>query len=778
MQALSPHLQHFLAEYRLCTPRDLRRCRRRVRRLTRDLPAFDSVWIDALVQAGRLTAFQAGVLESGQPQRLGVGPCVLREQLGNGPAAVTYLAQQRDGQERVVLKMMSVPTEQRAETHERMQTLTSFATRTNSPHLVLPHACLAVDDQLVAISHVVEGPTLRELLIRRGRWPANAVAALGRQLLSALAACEELGIAHGEISPENCRLSRNGVATLVDAGVRSAMQPALTIHALAGSVDPERYNGIAPERIGSGQPADLVSDLYALGCLLWQLLAGRPPFPTGDPLGKLVAHQTKRLADVRDFAPDTPAWLAEALLQFTMPDPSHRPQSIAAVSERWACGHWQSKRALASFRHGFEQAVPLGDTGRGPKLQTVAVTAVLLLAVAAGYFRWHPQGRTQWQAWTNKTTAADASAIAATDENTHAIDGVAPTEDSPARRTIRDAGVTGAGYVQSADASTNSTQQLLQLPAPDRFGVIELTAAGPYQARRVEAVGALTLQAAAGVQPVIVVTDTPLEIVAEQLVVRGVHFEQRSNDNTNRSEAHAGLLAVAAQRLHVERCRFSTNIDANAVSKTAGVAWRSLDATDSTGSRLQFVDVFWTGALDGVRLYSPLRNLTLQNVLHTGRGALVVAQQAQPDAEILVRQVTLRDSGPLLEFRTSDVAKPQQWSAPMQITTENCAFSPRADSALVVMPSEAVSGRVWSGVVFRGQGSLLTAAVPLAGRRQADRTTLIAEPTAMIAVEGLALGKLEFVGVPADDAQSGKLTNWQGPRRSSGSLGVDVSRLH
>ena len=75
-------LRESLVRLNLCSERDFRRCRRRVRRLARGIPAFDFVWIDALLHAGVLTPFQAKVLESSPPEVLRVGPCVLLGPLG------------------------------------------------------------------------------------------------------------------------------------------------------------------------------------------------------------------------------------------------------------------------------------------------------------------------------------------------------------------------------------------------------------------------------------------------------------------------------------------------------------------------------------------------------------------------------------------------------------------------------------------------------------------------------------------------------------------------
>ena len=325
-----------LAALKLCTPRDLRRSRAVVKRVTRDLPTFDSVWIDALVQQRRLTPFQAECLEAGRAEQLAIGPCLLLERLGRTAFAETFLARQREAHDVCVLKLTSVAAEQLAALRGRLEQLTEIHRQGIHPGIVGPQAWQQIawptanDLRLVSISQHVRGPHLAELLIRRGRFPIPVVIEVGRELLAALAALESLRLAHGDISLTNVRITPSGQAVLVDAGVVTALRPEFSFHTVLPA---ERYDGLAPERI-AGQPPSSASDLYSLGCLLWQLLAGRPPFLAGDPLAKLAAHQTKPIPDVRDCVPDAPDKLAEMLLRWTSLNPASRPRSWKRLHSR------------------------------------------------------------------------------------------------------------------------------------------------------------------------------------------------------------------------------------------------------------------------------------------------------------------------------------------------------------------------------------------------------------------------------------------------------------
>ncbi len=332
LEQLSAPIRTLILELKLCSERDLRRCHRRVRRLTCDLPAFDSIWLDALVQIGRLTPFQAKLLESAQPGQIRIGPCVAVSRLGGGSLGQTLLARPQDGGELCVIKRLDSSEGFSEETVERLQKLVQAARGIEHASIVAPVSCAGIDNQILLISRYVHGLHLGELLVRRGRFPAAVVWQIGRQLADGLAALSLRGIAHGDIRMANVRLTADGTAVLVDAGIRPAVDPVLTVHS---GLSPERYDGIAPELIGVGGAPSLATDAYALGCLLWQLLAGRPPFPGGDPLVKLSSHQTRTIDDVRKWAPDTPDELAEGIRRLTAREPRDRPQSFSQLLNAW-----------------------------------------------------------------------------------------------------------------------------------------------------------------------------------------------------------------------------------------------------------------------------------------------------------------------------------------------------------------------------------------------------------------------------------------------------------
>ena len=589
MEPLSKPLSDWLFKLRLCTPADLRRCRGRVRRLARDVPTFDSVWIDALVHARKLTAFQAKLLESGRPERLAVGPCVLVDQLGHG-MSTTYLARHRKGRERCVLKLIDIPEEGRGPALAGLERLVARTENLSHPAVIAPQSCLFHPPHLVTVSRYLAGPSLHQLLVRRGRFPAFIVLALARQLLDGLTAIEECGIVHGELRLSNLRLGSNGSVVMLDAGIGPAVRPELNIHA---RISPEHYDGMAPERIGTGHPADVRSEFYALGCLLWQLLAGRPPFTTGDPLAKLMAHQTRRVPDVREVAPDTPAELAEILRVFTDPDPHRRPPSFRTFRDRWGKPKHSHRRQLARFRALFNTAIPHVPAMRpeeSPHRWPMVAAMLFLLSGAA------------WG-------LMDAGATSAILNIPHRLQKYLHSPPQTAAPPASD----------PLTKKSNTNLAGKPLPGPDAHGIIELTEAGPYRWSEIKAVGPLTICGKAGIRPTIVMEESPSQCSAADVVLENLHFRREGSGTSN------PLLRVTSRSLILRACSFELEQDRTQTKsnpKTAGVEWRHIERSNPLGGRVAMENCVIIGSGTACRLADWPNQLVVKNCLKTGPGVL------------------------------------------------------------------------------------------------------------------------------------------------------------
>lgn len=810
----SEHLQHLLAGLQLCSAHDLRRCRPRVRRLSHDLPAFDSVWIDALVQARKLTSFQAKILESPRPERLRIGPCLLIDRLGKGVRSETFLARQLGGKELCVLKQTDVAPEVSDQILAAMTDLIHTFKRDCPSGLVIPHAAIPLDrSRLVLVSRYVCGLSLAELLVRRGRFPANVVNCLGRQMLDVLGLLESRGCIHGDLRLANVRLTKQGTVTFVDAGLNPVLEPELTIHA---TLPPERYDGTAPELIGTGLYPSATSDLYALGCLLWQLLAGRPPFPAGDPLDKLAAHQSLSIADVRQWVPDTPPWLAEALSSFCAKDPAERPQSFRAALDAWGptrrgsrrkrrLPHHSDRRRLRKFRAIFDVTVSRVPLATSPRpMGRWTTMAMLLFVVSGAVLSLIDQGaRNYVLSLTSRVSTALAPAAAPHET------GVSAQAGSP---DVRDT----SPSAPSPSRPTRASAALRPLPPPNAEGIIQLEPGDRYESAEVAAHGPLTIRGprrgtTRGTLPLIVVRQEPMRIWAEQVQLINVHVlagdaleAPRTEDNAVSQGGPNDLLHVQTQNLAIVGCRFQTRTLAPAGAErnssesapsgeqrpiqVAAVRWRTLDASDRGGGCVVLKDTIFGGP--GASLFSTRfpRKVDASNCLKSGGGPFLVfgtGPQPAHDTDVALDQVTLRRAQALIQFRPiseSETATTAQTRPTVPggvfVQATDCVFDLRPDESALVQWLMETLPHGWSAAFdLTGEGSLANPGLVVAtwiDRSTGRRTELDAT---QIPLEGISTGPFEFVGPLGPEVQNSAVKTYEAPRRSSRPPGIDPQRL-
>lgn len=178
----------------------------------------------------------------------------------------------------------------------------------------------------------VEGRTLREHLTRQRKIMADDVRRIAVELLDALAYAHGEGIVHRDVKPDNVVISERG-ALLLDFGIARAIAQAgsdrLTRSGFA--VGTSAY--MSPEQVEGVEDIDHRSDLYSLGCVLFECLAGRPPFTAAREEIVLRKHLEGAPPDLREVAPETPQPLASAVMR-----------ALANARDK----RWQSAKEMAA----------------------------------------------------------------------------------------------------------------------------------------------------------------------------------------------------------------------------------------------------------------------------------------------------------------------------------------------------------------------------------------------------------------------------------------------
>ena len=174
----------------------------------------------------------------------------------------------------------------------------------------------------------VTGTTLRALLREHGRLPAAQALDIADGVLLALAAAHEAGLVHRDVKPENVLVTPNGTVKVADFGLARAIEA--THHTVADGTLLGTVAYLAPEQVATGA-ADPRADLYALGVVLFEMLAGRVPFEGGTPLAVAYRHVNEDVPDPAEVEPSVPRVAANVVRAATRRQPEERYADAQAM---------------------------------------------------------------------------------------------------------------------------------------------------------------------------------------------------------------------------------------------------------------------------------------------------------------------------------------------------------------------------------------------------------------------------------------------------------------
>ncbi len=179
----------------------------------------------------------------------------------------------------------------------------------------------------------VEGINVRLLVERKGPLPLAEAISYTLQVTEALAHADARGVVHRDIKPSNVLITPEGRVKLIDMGLaRLRNNDAAGADLTQSGVTLGTFDYISPEQARDPRGADVRSDIYSLGCTLFFMLAGRPPFPEGTVLQKLLQHQGDQAPDIREFRPDLPEDASRLLRKMMAKDPRDRQAGTAELA--------------------------------------------------------------------------------------------------------------------------------------------------------------------------------------------------------------------------------------------------------------------------------------------------------------------------------------------------------------------------------------------------------------------------------------------------------------
>jgi tRNA A-37 threonylcarbamoyl transferase component Bud32 len=254
--------------------------------------------------------------------------------LGHGGMGAVWLAEHRVMGRQVAVKVIRPELVAKTGTAERFRREVLVAARLRHPNIVAAFdAELAGETHLLAMEYI-DGVTLADELRRRGPLPVAEACDVVRQAALGLQHAFECGLIHRDLKPHNLMRTVDGTVKVLDFGLAVLADAADRAGGLTGqNVVLGTPDYIAPEQAEDSHAADVRSDIYSLGCTLYQLLTGRVPFPDESVLRKLDGHRMREPEPVCDIRPDVPAELAAVVRKMMAKKPAHRFQTPAEVAE-------------------------------------------------------------------------------------------------------------------------------------------------------------------------------------------------------------------------------------------------------------------------------------------------------------------------------------------------------------------------------------------------------------------------------------------------------------
>ncbi|MGD8396538.1 MAG: protein kinase, partial [Candidatus Eiseniibacteriota bacterium] len=277
-------------------------------------------------------------------------------EIGRGGMATVYRARDQELERDVAIKVLH-RRDLTGEQGRRLLREARAVAALNHPHIVTIHDVGLEGEIPFIIMELVDGNNLRQL----ARAPLGRVVEIACQLCRALEHVHARQMVHRDLKPENVLVTWDGDAPtvkLADLGI--ALSRAHTRQTEAGTlVGTALY--LAPEQ-ALGRPVDARADLYALGVVLYELIAGRPPFEGDDPLTIVSQHLHAPVVAPRAFRPDLPSALESIVVDLLSKDPARRPGSAREVLARFdGLASTSPASGPAAARAPIDRQVDAGD---------------------------------------------------------------------------------------------------------------------------------------------------------------------------------------------------------------------------------------------------------------------------------------------------------------------------------------------------------------------------------------------------------------------------------
>ncbi len=254
----------------------------------------------------------------------------VEREIGKGGNARIYLARHPDGHP-VALKILH-PELLVSVAADRFLREIRVTSQLSHPHIARLLDSGEREWLVFYVMTYVEGPTLREYLAKHQKLSLAEAVQLAGDLLGALDHAHAHGIIHRNVKPENVVLSPEG-AVLLDFGIARAVSASGKDRLTRSGIAVGTSTYMSPEQISALQEIDHRSDIYSLGCVLFESLTGQPPFTNRNEAVVLQLHLTQPAPDIRTLRPELPEVVSSVIARALAKAPQDRWESAAAMRD-------------------------------------------------------------------------------------------------------------------------------------------------------------------------------------------------------------------------------------------------------------------------------------------------------------------------------------------------------------------------------------------------------------------------------------------------------------
>lgn len=260
-----------------------------------------------------------------------IGPFEVGDRIGIGGMGIVYRATYTKNGAAVALKILSPDLSETESLQKRFEREVSILKKLQHPNIVRYYGGGKYGSQRFYAMELVTGGSVEDYLKQQKRLPWQEALDITMQVAKALEHAHEAGIIHRDLKPANLLMTKDRQIKLTDFGIaRDTTATALT----AAGKTVGTYAYMAPEQIRGKPPVDKKTDLYALGCVLFEMISGETPFQSENQGEMLMMHLQEEPTRITSLVPDCPMFVEDLIFQLLEKDPGDRPYDALALQTK------------------------------------------------------------------------------------------------------------------------------------------------------------------------------------------------------------------------------------------------------------------------------------------------------------------------------------------------------------------------------------------------------------------------------------------------------------